>query len=95
MGQLGRVPRQLQQALEQVGLWDPQLATEAALALPEGLPPYPDGALHEEDEEYVDGDTDDIEVSHGTGRCWGRAAQAPICLSQAKERATCLQHSWP
>ncbi len=82
----GGVPAPIRRALEQAGAWDPELLSEAAAALPRALPPYPDGALHEEDEEYVDGDDEQFEVG-GEGRaepgrgvplyvgaCWCRAA---------------------
>lgn len=46
---------------------DPELLTKAAAALPRELSPLFDGVQHEEDEEYVEGDDEYIEV--GGGAC--------------------------
>ena len=61
------IPAAVRKGLEQAGAWDEELLSEAATALPRALPAWPDGAQHEADEEYVDGDDEHFQVSGSTG----------------------------
>ncbi|GAB4819494.1 hypothetical protein N2152v2_006540 [Parachlorella kessleri] len=61
------IPAAVRKGLEQAGAWDEELLTKAATALPRALPPWPDGARHEADEEYVDGDDEHFQVSCSVG----------------------------